>query len=453
MGVASRTPVAQRLDAWRTSFSDPLYRTAYSLMANTVLTALFGVGFWLAAARLFSRSEVGRDSALISAMMGISVFCQLNLNNALTRFLPVTRRYTGRVVASAYAGCALASVVVAVGFVVLVPKWSSQLRFLSDDHVLAGAFCVVLPVWAVFTLQDSALTALRRAPWVAVENTAFGIIKLAALPVLIVAGVSHAIFLAWTLPVVAIVAVMNVLLFRRAVPAHLRAAPERDANLDGVDRPALARFLALDYLAWALTNGFEYLLPLLVVAMLGSRANASFYIAYTVTASLNMLFINAATSLTVEGAMAEQQLAELTRRLVRRLGPLLLLGILTLTAAAPIVLLPFGASYARTGATVLRLLALATVFRAVVILYSAVARVRGRGGRIVAANVALVALLVVGTVVLGQRYGLVGIGVGWLAAHVVVAAALLPSLSSLLRRAPAPAFSAAGTPRPSRSAS
>lgn len=151
--------------------------------------------------------------------------------------------------------------------------------------------------------------------------------------------------------------------------------------------------------------------------------------------------------------MAEQQLAELTRRLVRRLGPLLLLGILTLTAAAPIVLLPFGASYARTGATVLRLLALATVFRAVVILYSAVARVRGRGGRIVAANVALVALLVVGTVVLGQRYGLVGIGVGWLAAHVVVAAALLPSLSSLLRRAPAPAFSAAGTPRPSRSAS
>jgi O-antigen/teichoic acid export membrane protein len=422
-------------------------------MANTVLTSVLGVAFWLVAARLFSKSAVGRDSALISAMMGISVFCQLNLNNALIRFLPVTRRYTARVVALAYAVTALASAAVAVGFVLLVPRWSSQLRFLSHDHVLAAAFCIALPLWAVFTLQDSALTAFRRAPWVALENTAFGLIKLAALPVLLVVGIGHAIFLAWTGPVVVIVVAMNLLLFGRAVPAHLRAAPERETNLDAVDRPALARFLALDYLAWSLTNGFAYLLPVLVVALLGDRSNASFYIAYTVSASLNMLFINAATSLTVEGAMAEQQLAELTRRLVRRVLPILLLGVAVLTAAAPIVLLPFGGSYAASGANVLRLLAIATVFRAVVILYSAVARVRGHGRRILAANVSLVSLLVVGTVVLGERYGLVGIGVGWLAAHVVVAAALVPSLSNLLRRAPVPAFSAAGTPRPSRSAS
>ncbi len=453
MRLGWRTPVAERMGAWRGAFTDPLYRTAYSLMANTVLTAVLGVAFWLAAARLFSRNEVGQDSALISAMMGISVFCQLNLNNALTRFLPVTRRYTAGIVGLAYGASALVSLAVAVGFVVLVPRWSSQLRFLAHDYVLAAAFCIVLPLWAVFTLQDSALTALRRAPWVAVENTVFGVLKLAALPVLLALGTGHGIFLAWTAPLVLIVAVVNLLLFARVVPVHLRAAPDRAANADAIERPALARFLALDYLAWALSNGFAYLLPLLVVAMLGSRTNASFYIAYTVSASLNMLFLNAATSLTVEGAMAEQQLAELTRRLVRKMLPLLLAGVIVLTLAAPLVLLPFGGSYARQGATVLRLLAVATLFRSVVILYSAVARVRGSGGRILVANVALVALLVVATVAFGERYGLTGIGVGWLGAHVVVAVALLPSLSRLLRQSAAPAFSAAGTPRPSRSAS
>lgn len=453
MRLGWRTPVAERMGAWRGSFTDPLYRTAYSLMANTVLTAVLGVVFWLVAAHLFSRRDVGRDSALISAMMGISVFCQLNLNNALTRFLPVTRRYTAGIVGIAYGVTALVSLAVAVGFVVLVPRWSSQLHFLSQDHFLAAAFCVVLPLWAVFTLEDSALTALRRAPWVAVENTVFGVLKLVALPLLLVFGVAHGIFLAWTAPLVAIVVVVNVVLFGWAVPAHLRAAPEREANADAIERPALARFLALDYLAWSLTNGFAYLLPLLVVALLGSSANAAFYIAYTVSASLNMLFLNAATSLTVEGAMAEQHLAELTRRLVRKMLPLLLAGVVVLAVAAPIVLLPFGGAYARQGATVMRFLAVATLFRAVVILYSAVARVRGRGGRILVANVALVALLVVATVVLGERYGLTGIGVGWLAAHVVVACALLPSLVHLLRGAPAPAFTVAGTRRPSRSAS
>ena len=153
-----------------------------------------------------------------------------------------------------------------------------------------------------------------------------------------------------------------------------------------------------------------------------------------------MLFLNATTSLTVEASAAEDQLPELTRRLVGRLLPPLLVGIVLLTAAAPLVLLPFGAAYAHAGAGVLRLFAVASIFRATVILYSAVARVRGRGGRILVANLSLVALLIVATVVLGDRYGLIGVGIGWLVAHALVALAVLPSMRGLLRRTSVPAF-------------
>jgi O-antigen/teichoic acid export membrane protein len=443
MKIVHAAPVAERVAGWRASSSDPLYRTAYSLMANTMLTAVLGLVFWLAAARLFSSSVVGRDSALISAMMGISAICQLNLNNALTRFLPVTRRASARIVISAYAVSALVSLVGAVAFVVLAPRWSSQLRFLRDDHVLAAEFCVMLPAWAVFTLQDSALTALHRAPWVAIENTLFGIVKLAVLPVLIVFGVGHGLFVAWTGPVLFIIVAINVPLFRRLIPDHVRTPRETSGAAVRIGRPAVLRFLTLDYLAWALNNGLGYLLPLLVVALLGSRQNAYFYIAYTISATLNMLFLNAATSLTVEASAAEASLAELTRRLVARLLPPLLVGVVALVAAAPLVLLPFGAAYARAGVGILRLFAVASIFRAVVILYSAVARVRGRGGRILAANLSLVVLLVVSTIVLGRRYGLAGVGAGWLIAHALVAVAVLPSMRTLLRGAERPAFMAA----------
>jgi O-antigen/teichoic acid export membrane protein len=440
MKLASASTIAARLGNWRSSSADPMYRTAYSLMANTVLTSLLGLVFWLVAARLYSSNEVGRDSALVSAMMGISVVCQLNLNNALTRFLPVTRRSTARVVVVTYAVTALLSIAAAIGFVILAPRWSPQLRFLGKDHVLAAEFGLILPCWAVFTLQDSVLTALRRAPWVAIENTLFGIVKLAALPVLIIFGVGHGIFVAWTGPVVFIIIAINVLIFRRVVPEHARRGAVPSSNGDRVARPTLFRFLALDYLAWALNNGLGYLLPLLVVALLGSRQNAYFYIAYTISATLNMLFLNATTSLTVEASAAEDQLPELTRRLVGRLLPPLLVGIVLVTAAAPLVLLPFGAAYAHAGAGVLRLFAVASIFRATVILYSAVARVRGRGGRILVANLSLVALLIVATVVLGGRYGLIGVGIGWLVAHALVALAVLPSMRGLLRRTSVPAF-------------
>jgi len=59
------------------------------LMANTVATGLLGVGFWAVAARLFPASTVGREGALVSAMVGVSAIGQLGLNAVVARFLPL----------------------------------------------------------------------------------------------------------------------------------------------------------------------------------------------------------------------------------------------------------------------------------------------------------------------------------------------------------------------------
>ena len=71
--------------------SEPLYRSAYSLMVNTALNAIRGLGFWIVAARLFPPEEVGRDSVLVATMVTLSSIRQLNLGNAIPRFLPQVR--------------------------------------------------------------------------------------------------------------------------------------------------------------------------------------------------------------------------------------------------------------------------------------------------------------------------------------------------------------------------
>ena len=65
-----------------------MLRGAYSLLANTALTSVLGMGFWMAAARLYSSVDVGRDTVLISVMIEISTMCQLNMGNGIVRFLP-----------------------------------------------------------------------------------------------------------------------------------------------------------------------------------------------------------------------------------------------------------------------------------------------------------------------------------------------------------------------------
>ena len=51
--------------------SRALARGGIALLANSGVTALFGVAFWLVAARVFNTSTVGQGSALVSALLTV----------------------------------------------------------------------------------------------------------------------------------------------------------------------------------------------------------------------------------------------------------------------------------------------------------------------------------------------------------------------------------------------
>ena len=103
-----------------------LTRSADSLLVSTGVSAVLGFVFWIVAARLFAAEELGRDAALIAAMVELSTICQLNLDNVLVRQLPGLRERAARAVAGAYAVNALAAVVVGTAFVIVVPSLAER---------------------------------------------------------------------------------------------------------------------------------------------------------------------------------------------------------------------------------------------------------------------------------------------------------------------------------------
>jgi O-antigen/teichoic acid export membrane protein len=393
-----------------------LARSADSLLVSTAISAALGFVFWIVAARVFAAEDLGRDAVLIGAMLELSTICQLNLDNVMARQLPAVRDRAARFVGAAYGLNVLMAAVLGGAFVLIAPAVADDLAFLQDEPLIGIAFVVGLALWGIFTLQDAALTATRHAHWVPVENAIFGVVKLAALPVAFLLSPVHGVLLAWTVPMALLLVPVNLLVFRRVLVRHRAVAAVPEGHPAPLGRRTLGVLFAQDYLGQVLMRLAVTIIPVLVVATLGTAANAYFFVPFTIVIAFDMMILSVGTSLLAEGAHDTRLVRAHVRTVIRRYGPLVLAGVLVLVVAAPLVLAPFGADYARESADVLRLMALASLPRAVVFLAGAVWRLQAHGRWLFGIEALMLVLLLGSLVPLADGMGLPGVGLAWLGA-------------------------------------
>ena len=406
-----------------------LLRNGYALMANTGVTAVLGLAYWVLAARLYPAGAIGAGSAVVSALLFVSGVSQLNLHGAVTRFLPVAGDRTGSFLACAYAATATAGLALGAVAVATAGWWAPGDSPLRQSLWFGVAFVGAVIAWSWFVLQDSALSALREATWVPVENGLFGLGKIALL-VALAGGTGGAIFASWTIPAALCLIPVNVALFRTFIPRRRLAAP---APPELLTRKALTRFVGGDYAGSIFTQALLTLLPLLVVGMLGSTAGGRFYVPWVVATTQEQLPGNLATSFIVESSLAEHRLGDYARMVIRRVALVIVPLALVTVLLAPMLLAAFGKGYVDESATVLRFLAAATVFRAVSTLYVGVCRAQRKVGRLAVVQAAQAVLVLGLAAVLLPSRGIAGAGVASFAGQAVVAAFVLPKLLAAVR--------------------
>ena len=425
---APRGPLAL-LAGLRRELSVPLYRNAYALMANTAGNSILGLLYWVLAARTFPDAAVGRGNALISLMMLVSTFTQLNWSGALIRFLPRAGRSARQMLLTAYLmATGLAAVAAAA-----VMAYCHFARAPDDPlYVSAGVavwFVVATVAWSVFNLQDAALTGMRSAVWVPLENGVYGLVKLVLLVVVARTSLSDGVFASWTIPVIALLVPVNLLLFRRVLPRHASAEP--DAPPPG--RRVLARYMAGDYAAQAFTQLSSTFLPVLVVSLLGAAQGAYYLPAQTAFAAMGMLATAITSSLVVEAARDEQATHRLARAMLRRICVLVLPAGAFVGLAAPWLLELFGSQYRAGATTVLQLMMLSLLPRVPVALYVTKCRLDNRTGTLALLQFTQAAVVIGGTAVFAPTAGLVAVGWSVLAAEVVPALAVARPVARWLR--------------------
>lgn len=422
-------PARARGERVRGALTNPLYRGGYALVVNTAGTTVIGVAYWAVAAHLYGQQALGRSSALVSALILVSSIATLNLGSTLPRFLPQANRRAGRLIRYSYAVTSAAALVVGLGFVLIMPLLNAHWQFLRGSADLAVAFVAACVLWGVFALEDSALTGLRRAAVVPVENMVYGVVKLVLLIAIASLLPANGIFLSWVVPLALIVPAVNWLIFGR----YLKPADPIGQGAT-VRAREVVRYAAVDYVGGLFGQFYNNLLPLLVLSVLGADANGTFYIAWTIASGLALVTTNFATSMLVEGAAAPERLAELTRGVLLRCALITVPAMALLIFAAHPILSVYGAKDADQAAPLLSLLAIGIFPRSLVVVTFSLDRLARRVGRVTLTNLALTVLVLGGSWILLDRIGLNGVALAWGGANLVVALVRLPTLVGAIRR-------------------
>jgi O-antigen/teichoic acid export membrane protein len=412
---------ASRLRGALAGWSAPQHRDGLALVLSSGLTSVIGLLYWVVAARLFPPDVVGVNNTLISTMTLIAVAAQLNLGNALLRFVPVAERRRALVARCFAVGLGWGAVV-GLGFGIGANVWAPDLVAAFGHPALIAFYVISVPVWTVFVLQDSALTAIRRAGLVLVENVVFALLKIGLLVVAAWLGLIGGIALG-TVVATLLVVVVVVGYLAHALSTHAASAPHATQPVSGRD---LAGFIGIDYAGNVAWQTAVFGLPLIVIALAGPEGAAVYGVSWQITYALYLVASAMGKSMGAHSAAGDSAAIERARRgMDRKAMTLVLPGSLVVAIGSYFILSVFGSKYADGGAVVLALLALSAIPNVVTNSALWEARVRRRRAVQFGLPAAISAVVIVATLILVPTVGIVGVGWAWLSAQSVAATVIL----------------------------
>lgn len=405
-----------------THLREPLYRNGYALVLSSAATSGLGMVYWILAAHTYSTETIGLNSAAISAMIFLANVSQLNLMNALNRFLPTAGRKSWHMVVYAYVISLVMAVVTSLVFIFGVHIWAPQLGFLSSGPTFILWFIVATMTWCIFVLQDSTLIGLRQASWVPVENILFALAKIGLLIGLATIMPRFGVFVSWTLAVLITILPTNFLIFGWLLPEKTRTLSDQSESITSTQ---VVKYIAGDYFGSLVSLAAISLLPIIIVVQVGASANAYFYLSWTIAYALYLVSRNMGMSLITEAAGDQGKLNLYSYRTFIQTARLLVPLVILIVLAAPHILGLFGKSYSIEGAALLRLLCLSALPNMVTSIYTSVVRVQRRMKPLVLVLTVPYILVIALSYLLMDTYGVIGVGIAWLASQSLVAGILL----------------------------
>jgi O-antigen/teichoic acid export membrane protein len=333
--------------------ADHMVRNSLYLILSSGIQAALGFTFWIITARLFSATQVGQASSLISATTLIAFFSLLGLNSTFVRYLPTVPDRDSLITA----GLALVTIcgaVIGLAYVLVTPRLAPRLAFVAHRPALAAGFVVLTAAGAINLLTDSIFIAARKAGYNGLVDGGIGGTTKVISGVALAGSGAYGLFCA-SASSFAAAALASILLMAKV----LRWRPSLRAPVRAL-RPLLS-FSGANYVGNVFNLLPTLVVPLIVLDRIGASAAAYYFVSFQVATLLYSAAYAVEQAFLAEGGHAGVVDRALLRRSFRVLVALCLPACLVLTLSAHWVLLAFGSKYSQHGASSLILFSLAAL--------------------------------------------------------------------------------------------
>lgn len=390
---------------------DEMIWNSLFLIMSTGLQAGTGFLFWIFTARLFSVSDVGKGSALISGAGLIGILALVGLNSGMARYLPDARNRDALI----NSGIFVVAVLGTLGgllYILLTPVVAPELSFVEKSPVLTIGFALITSAAAVNTLTDVIFIASRKAKYTFFVDGVIGGFGKIALVALMTGAGAYGLFLASATGIL-LAATASVLLILTA----LRVRIDLRAPLKTL-KP-LIRFSGANYIGTVMNVLTTLIVPIILLDRLGAKSAGYFFVAlqlaqivYTAALALEQTFLT-------EGSRADADMGKLRRRSLRLLVLFFALAGGIMIGAGRWLLLAFGQPYYHNSYTSLIILVLAAGPVSANYWLQTLLRLAGKLRAIIVANI-VGAVATCLCVWIGSSYGLTAVSWGWLGGTLIM---------------------------------
>ncbi|QDA32235.1 lipopolysaccharide biosynthesis protein [Thermococcus indicus] len=388
------------------NLKSPLYRNSLYITLAMFTTAVTGFVFWNVASRIYSPADVGVASSLVSILNLIFGVSMLGLNTALIRFYP---EYRERAVGSALVVSASFAFIVSGAYVLIARNSEDFSEVFSLEFTLA--FIAFSVIGTSSNILGTAAIAMRKAKHRFIQNLLFGF-RFVLLYFLVSLGVSGIIGSFGLGLLLALIYGVMVL---------------KDYISLSVDREYLSsafRFSLGNYIANIANIAPNYLMPSIVLTMLSKEEAAYFFIAFTIGNLLLIVPNSINMSFFVEGSHGLANMKRALKKAIIFSYAYLAAISIFIWFFGRFILVFFGSEYVR-GLDLLRIVTLSGFLVVVVNFYVTILNIQKRV-REVATIYILKAILFLGlSYLLVPRFGIVGVGWGWLGAYLLIFSGIL----------------------------
>ena len=390
----------------------PLYANSIYILVHGSITALTGMIFWVVAARLYTAEEVGLGSATLSVISLLGMIALLGFNFSIIRFLSGSGEESNRLINTCMTISGLVAAAAAVIFLLGVNVWSPALSFISRNGIYFSTFVIFAVITTLLNILGHTYIAKRRAGYLVGQSVIFNILKVVLVGVLALFFGYFGMLGSWVLAAFFSITV-SVFLFLPRIQKDYHPIPTISGKMTG----QIFSFSILNYLSNLLWEAPTFLLPVIVVNLLGAEQNAYFYISWALGGLLREIPRSISLSLFAEGSNDEESISVNVRRSLKSNIVLLIPAIILVFAIGDKLLLLFGREYSEQGTKLLWLMAAAGIPISVNFIYISIKRVEKKLTGIVTLAGFVAAVTVALSYVLLPRMGLTGAGIAWLTAH------------------------------------